>query len=63
MDKAFIEEQIKHLLNEEQIHFANWHRAQGARLAYQQMLAHIEEEVLLIPKAVQADGTSSPVPA
>jgi len=52
LDVDFIEAQIQEMTDQEQIHFANWQRVQGAKLAYQQMLAQLEQ-----PEAEKVDVT------
>lgn len=58
MNKEFILSQIKEMEKQEQIHFANWQRVQGAKIAYQQMLEHMEKEEVHMPD--NKNGMKSP---
>ena len=44
IDVDFLKAQIQEMNNQEQIHFANWQRVQGAKAAYTQMLAEMEKD-------------------
>ena len=44
MDRAFIEKRIEELTRDEQVHFANWQRVQGAKAVLQELLAVMEKE-------------------
>ena len=44
MDRAFIEKRIQELTRDEQVHFANWQRVQGAKAVLQELLAVMDKE-------------------